>query len=280
VIGDFTLADLADGTYLLIGSGPAEAYHMRWFQEHLPSPAEVTIKPYGLGLTGLTIAGPRARELLASVTDEDDSTEAFRFMDIKRMEIGIIPCLVGRVSFTGDLGFEIWVAAEYQRALFLLLEAAGQEHGVKLFGTRAVNALRLESGYGTWAREYRPIYGALEAGLNRYVDLNTDEAFIGQKSAQEEAATGGRYRLRAFSVDCKTADPIGDEPIYLGGACCGWITSGAYSHTFGKSIGLGYVPAAHADVAGASWEVEVLGERLPAQLLSEPLFKSNAKRRP
>ena len=140
-------------------------------------------------------------------------------MDIRRIDIGMAPCLVGRVSYTGDLGYEIWVAPEYQRHVFETLLDAGAEFGIGLFGSRALNALRLEKSYGSWAREYRPIYGPLEAGLDRFVAYSKEADFIGKAAAIAERKSGGKLRLRAFIVEADDADVIGDEPIWFGGRC-------------------------------------------------------------
>jgi dimethylglycine dehydrogenase len=115
-------------------------------------------------------------------------------MGVRRLDVGMAPCLVGRVSYTGDLGYEIWMAPEYQRAVFHALMAAGRAFGIGLFGGRASNALRLEKGYGSWAREYRPTYGPLEAGLDRFVAYGKEADFIGREGALEERQNGGRYR--------------------------------------------------------------------------------------
>ena len=149
--------------FLLTGSGVAEQYHMRWFEKHLPADGSVRIEALGLSRVGLSIAGPVARNVLQKVSRADVSNEAFPFMAIRELDLGMAPCLVGRVSYTGDLGYEIWMAPEYQRHVFELLMKVGEEFGIGLFGGRALNSLRLEKNYGSWAREYRPIYGPLEA---------------------------------------------------------------------------------------------------------------------
>ena len=160
----------------------------------------------------------------------------------------MIPALVGRINYSGELGYELWVAPEYQRALFDQLMAAGEEYGIRLFGFRALMSLRLEKSYGTWYREYRPIYTLHEAGLQRYVKL--DHEFIGRAAYEKEAETGPERRLVAFVVEPdpdEPADVIGDEPIWHDGAVVGWVTSGAYGHHVKESIALGYVPTALAD---------------------------------
>ena len=160
LIGDFTLAHVAregkSGEWMIFGSGVAEQFHMRWFERHLPDDGSVAVEALGLGRVGLSIAGPKARHVLAKVTRADVSNAAFPFMAIRAMDIGMSPCLVGRVSYTGDLGYEIWMAPEYQRSVFQALMEAGKEFSIGLFGSRAFNALRLEKNYGSWARAVPP----------------------------------------------------------------------------------------------------------------------------
>ncbi|KQX51575.1 MULTISPECIES: GcvT family protein [unclassified Ensifer] len=277
LIGDFTLAKLEEGDFLLVGSGIAEDYHMRWFEAHLPADGSVTLKALKLELAGLSIAGPKARDVLESLTHLDVSDADFPFMDIRRMDLGMAPALVGRVSYTGDLGYEIWMKPEYQRYLFELLMEKGAASGIRLFGLRALNALRVEKSFGSWAREYRPLYGPVEAGLGRFVATGKDADFIGKAAAVKEKADGGAMRLRTFVLDARDADVIGDEPIYLDGVVRGWVTSGGYAHASGVSVAMGYVPKEIADRSDG-WSIELLGEILPARLQPHPLFDSNGQR--
>jgi len=274
LIGDFTLAKLGEGDFLVIGSGIAEDYHMRWFEQHLPKDGSVELKALNLALVGLSIAGPKARAVMQKLTHLDMSDAAFPFMDIRRMDLGMAPAIVGRVSYTGDLGYEIWMKPEYQRYLYDLILEAGAEFDIRLFGLRALNALRLEKSFGSWSREYRPLYGPQEAGLGRFVALKKEADFIGKAAAAEEKANGGALRLRTFVLDAKDADVIGDEPIYLDGEVRGWVTSGGYAHPSGVSVAIGYVPREIADLDGP-WAIELLGEILPATLQRQPLFDAN-----
>ncbi|MCT7667683.1 GcvT family protein [Shinella kummerowiae] len=279
LIGDFTLAKLGEGDFLLIGSGIAEDYHMRWFETHLPKDGSVTLEALNLGLVGLAIAGPKARDVLQKLTHQDLSTAAFPFMTVRKIDLGMAPAIVGRVSYTGDLGYEIWMKPQYQRYLYDLIMEAGAEFDIKLFGLRALNALRLEKSYGSWSREYRPLYGPLEAGLERFVAVGKGADFIGKAAAKAERESGGELRLRTFILEAKDADVIGDEPIYLDGAVRGWVTSGGYAHAAGVSVAVGYVPKEIADIE-AGWSIELLGEVLAARLQPEPLFDpSGAKMR-
>jgi dimethylglycine dehydrogenase len=254
---------------LLIGTYAAESYYLRWFERHLP-PSGVSVRPCAMEYVGLSVAGPRSRELLQSLVRDDLSTAAFPFLSFRRMEVGMVPAYVGRVSFTGGLGYELWVTTDYQRALYDSLLKAGREFGIRPFGGRALNAMRLEKNFGTWAREYRPIYGPYEAGLGRFVDLQK-AAFIGRAAAAEEKESGGALRLLGFKVDASDADALGDEPIWHDGTVVGWVTSGGFGHRVGASLALGYVPAALAGAA-TGFEIEIIGERRPATPLTGAAF--------
>jgi dimethylglycine dehydrogenase len=265
LIGDFTICRIAAERMLLIGTLAAEAYYLRWFERHLPA-SGVQVRACAMEYVGLSVAGPKSRALLQGLVRDDLSSAAFPFLSFRRLDLGMIPALVGRISFTGELGYEIWVTPDYQRALYELLVAAGAAHGLRPFGARALNAMRIEKGFGTWAREYRPIYGPYEAGLARFVDLEKGD-FVGRAAAMQERAGGGAMRLAAFAVSAADADAIGDEPIWHEGRVVGWVTSGAYGHRVGRSLALGYVPAAVAD-ASAGFQIEILGERRAAERLA------------
>ncbi|MEM7711564.1 MAG: FAD-dependent oxidoreductase, partial [Pseudomonadota bacterium] len=263
--GDLTISCLPESgaeAFFLAGSGMAEVFYTRWFERNMPTDGSVQLEVVGLGLTGLSVAGPHSRALMEAVTGRDLSNAAMRFMSVRYMDVGLAPTIVGRVSFTGDLGYEIWLKPEYQRSVFDLLLQAGKPLGIRPFGLRALNAMRLEKNYGGWAREFRPIYGPLEAGLDRFVAYSKEADFIGKAAAITERDQGGDLRLKAFTVEAKNADVMGDEPIWLGDEMVGWVTSGGFAHNAGRSMALGYVPRAHAATEGP-WSIELLGDRLP-----------------
>jgi dimethylglycine dehydrogenase len=275
LIGDFTMARVSQDRVFLVCTYAAEDYYRRWFERHAP-PSGVSVRPCAMQYVGLSVAGPRSRALLQSLTHEDLSTAAFPFLTFRRMDVGMIPALVGRISFTGDLGYEIWVTSEYQRALYDLLIGAGAEYDLKLCGGRALNAMRLEKSFGTWAREYRPIYGPYEAGLGRFVDLRK-ESFVGRAAALEEKESGGKLRLVTFTVDARDADASGDEPIWHDGRVIGWVTSGGYGHSVQRSVALGYVPKEYAE-ASSGFEIEILGERCKASRQAAAVFDPDGSR--
>jgi dimethylglycine dehydrogenase len=268
LIGDFTVAKAADDRFYIFGSGPAEEYHMRWFEAHLDGDASV--RPLGTELCGLSIAGPKAQALLAKATGEDVSTAAMPFLSFREMDVGLVPAKVGRISFTGDLGYEIWCRGDCLLALHDRLTATGEAFGLKPFGGRALMSLRLEKNWGAWAREYRPIYGPYEAGLGRFVSLRKN-AFIGREAAAREKAEGGERALLAFTVDTGNVDVIGDEPVWHAGKVVGWVTSGGYAHWAEKSVAMGYVPAGLAG-EDEGFEIEIVARRYPARPQRAPLF--------
>jgi dimethylglycine dehydrogenase len=257
---------------MIFGSGIAEEYHMRWFLQHLPQTG-VFIRALGLDLVGMQIAGPKSRELLSRIVDRDVSNAAFRFMDIARVDVGMLPAIVGRVSYTGDLGYEIWVKPEHQRALLDMLRTQGEGLGLKPFGARAFNSMRLEKSFGSWSREYRPIYTPFEAGLDRFVALDKGP-FIGSEALKTAPKS---LVLTSFAIEATDADVLGDEPILRDGAVVGWVTSGGYAHGSKASVALGYVRAEAHDAA-ARYQIEVLGEAREAKVLLEPLFDPTGSR--
>jgi dimethylglycine dehydrogenase len=276
IIGDFTIAKAAEGRYMMWGSSQAQIYHMRWFEQHLPKDGSVRVTPYGMKLIGLSIAGPKSRELLQRLTDDDVSNEAFKFMDYREMEVATVQAKVNRVTYTGDLGYEIWVAPEYQRRLYESITEAGADLGLKPFGMRALLCLRLEKNFGTWFREFRPIYGAFEAGLERFVKLDKPD-FIGKAAALKEKTEGPKKTRIFMVVDADDCDVMGDEPIWVDGKVVGWVTSGGYGHYVDQSLAQGYIPT-ELIKPNMQLEIEILGERRKARLQMDPPFDPEAKR--
>ena len=273
--------------FVVFGSGIAERYYERWFDAHLPTDGSVSYQTLGAEMCGLAIAGPAARTLLAEVTDSDVSAHGMRFMAFSEMEVGQAPVWCGRISFTGDLGYELWMPARYQRYVFDLLRSAGEAHGLELFGLHALNSLRLEKGFGSWLREYRPDYDPFEAGLGRFVRM--EKNFIGRDAlAKKHGDTGPAggvpstgLRLCTWTVDVGTGadacDVIGDEPVWHDGKVVGWVTSGGYAHHSEASVAMGYIPAALAD-SPCRFEIEIVGTRREARLVESCLWDPEGTR--
>jgi dimethylglycine dehydrogenase len=157
-----------------------------------------------------------------------------------------------------------------------VLTRAGRDHGLRLFGAHALNSLRLEKSYGAWATEYRPVYDPYEAGLGMFVKPDKGD-FVGREAAEKVRTSGPARRLVTFTVDADDADVTGDEPIWHGSDVVGWVTSGGFAHTVGKSVALGYVPV---ELAGADegFAVEVVGARRAAERLDACLFDPGGAR--
>ncbi|TPI72900.1 FAD-dependent oxidoreductase [Mesorhizobium sp. B3-1-3] len=217
LIGDFTIAKTGEDRFMIWGSSAAQKYHMRWFEKHLPKDgpraSEVRIHRFDQTLVGLSIAGPKSRDLLQKLVDVDVSTKAFRFMDFREMAVGGAPCMVNRITYTGDLGYEIWMAPAYQRLVYKAIKEAGAEFGLVDFGMRALLSMRLEKNFPTWFRELRPIYGPFEGSMDRFIKLEKND-FIGREASAKEHAEGPKLRRVSFIVDAADADVMGDEPIW------------------------------------------------------------------
>ncbi|MBZ9858343.1 FAD-dependent oxidoreductase [Mesorhizobium sp. CA12] len=217
LIGDFTIAKAGprngEDRFMIWGSSAAQKYHMRWFEKHLPKDGSVRIHRFDQTLVGLSIAGPKSRDLLQKLVDVDVSTKAFRFMDFREMAVGGAPCMVNRITYTGDLGYEIWMAPAYQRLVYKAIKEAGAEFGIVDFGMRALLSMRLEKNFPTWFRELRPIYGPFEGSMDRFIKLEKND-FIGREASAREHAEGPKLRRVSFIVDAADADVMGDEPIW------------------------------------------------------------------
>ena len=273
LIGDFTISCLGEEAFQLTASYGSQAYHMRWFEQNEMD--GVTVENVSDKLTGFQIAGPKAREVLAACTRSDIST--MKFMDVRHMTVGMVDCLVQRVSYTGDLGYEIYCDPMAQRALWRTLWEAGQDHGMLAFGMRAMMSLRLDKFFGSWLSEFSPDYTAAETGLDRFISFKKNANFIGRTAAEAEREAGPARKLCAFEVDADDADVNAYEPIWLGGEVVGFCTSGGYSHHAGKSIAQGFVPLDQAH-NGLEVKIEILGKMCNARLITTPLFDADGAR--
>lgn len=309
LIGDFTIAKAADKRFMIWGSSGAQIYHMRWFEQHLPKDGSVAIHRFGQTMVGLSIAGPKSRALLEKLVDGDVSNEAFRFMDYREMDVAGCPCRVNRISYTGDLGYEIWMEPAYQRTVYQAIKSEGAPLAIADFGMRALLSMRLEKNFPTWFAELRPIYGPYEGAMDRFVKLSKND-FIGRQSAAVELEKGPKVRRVSLIIDAQDTDVMGDEPIWAkvgdrdyglispphgygaprfdahgvelpkpdsqrDGAwrVVGWVTSGGYGHYVKMSLAQGYLPADLAERSEEGLlEVEILGHRCPARIAVEPPF--------
>ncbi|MDG1947430.1 MAG: FAD-dependent oxidoreductase [Amylibacter sp.] len=308
LIGDFTIAKASENRFLIFGSLSATKYHMRWFEKHSKFYKSLKIKRFDMTLHGLSIAGPNSRKVLQKLVDEDISNSKFQFMGFREMNVNGAPCMINRLSYSGDLGYEIWMAPEYQRKVYRGIKAKGAEFNIKDFGMRALLSMRLEKNFPSWFAELRPIYGPYESRMERFIKINKPK-FIGQKAAKQELLDGPKISRTSFIVDAGTSDVSGDEPIWAKtekvydfidpphkhGAkrfnskgnelsssnsqqdgkwkVVGWVTSGGYAHSIKASMAQGYIPTDLSQVTQKGlFEIEILGKRYPCQIMDNPPF--------
>ena len=273
LIGDFTVSCLSETLFHLTASYNTQAYHMRWFLQN--QNLGVTIENISDCLTGFQIAGPNAAKVLEAVTLSE--IESIQFFDVRRMAVGMIQCLVQRVSYTGDLGYEIYCKPIEQRQLWKSLWTAGQVYNMKPFGMRAMMSLRLDKFFGSWMYEFSPDYTAAETGFDRFIDWSKPEDFIGRAAALKEKRNGAKRKLVAFEVEAEDVDVIAYEPVWIGGRVEGFCTSGGFSHFAQKSLALALIPIELVQ-SDLSVEIEILGKMRKAQFLDQPLLEDHLGR--
>ncbi len=277
IAGDATVTRTGEEEFWIVSSGAAERYHARFF-DMVPLPDGTRFETQTEAVCGFNLAGPASREILQSLTDTSLETAEFPFMASRRISVAGVQCLALRVSFTGDLGWELHCATQDQETLYRALLEAGQAHGAGPVGARALMSLRIEKGYGSWGREYSPEYWPQEVGLDRLCKM--DKHFLNKAAAEEVLARPARERLVLLHLDeaavnASDADATGGEPIFRNGKGIGRVTSGTYGYTVGKSLALGFVAGAEA---GAEVDVMILGRPHRARILSEPPFDPRGAR--
>jgi len=275
LIGDFTVMNLGEDLFQLTASYSAQAFHLRWFEQHMQS--GVKIENVSLDKVGFQIAGPKARELLSRITDDDVSHESFKFLSVKPVKINNISALVARVSYTGDLGYEIYVDSSAQNRLYEILSDAGDDLSLKPFGMRAMMSLRLEKSFGSWMNEFKPDYTAAETGMDRFIDFDKSVDFIGKKAALAEKQNPPARGLCTMIVDALDADVCGYEPVWKDNDVIGFVTSGGFAHYCQKSVAFALIPTEMIN-EGNEFEIEILGEMRKATIFVETLFDSSALR--
>ncbi len=263
--GDFTVACLNENKFLVFGSGSVQEMHRRWFENHLES-FDVDYKNRSDDFHGLALSGPNSRKLMQKLVKEDISNENFKFRDVKEMFVGGVPAIVNRISFTGELGYEIYVAPHFQLKLYEEIELYGNEFNIQPFGSRALMSMRLEKNWGAWGLDFRPDFTAKESGLNNFIDWNKD--FIGKKIALEDNSS---LRLTYLDVDTKDIDVTNNEAVIFNNKCVGYVTSGGYAHYSNKSIAYTYLDKKITSDE-KNLQIEINGNFYNCKILKEPLY--------
>ena len=270
--GDLTVACLGDEDFMLFGSGAMQDAHSRFFARTLPD--TVRHENETGGWHGIGLAGPQSRELLQRITRLDVSADALKFRDTRRTFVGGVPVILNRLSFSGELGFEIYCRPQFLLLLSEAIEEAGADLDYRWYGARTLMSLRLEKGWGAWGLEFRPDFNAVESGMDVFINWNKD--FVGKEATARFRDEGVDRKLVTLTVDTPM-DVTLDEAVLVNDAAVGYITSGGYAHHVGKSMAMAYVAAEHA-AAGTVVNVEIMGEMYPAEVQGAPLYDPNGGR--
>jgi len=263
--GDLTVACLDENRFIIFGSGAVQEMHRRWFEKHLKD-FNVVYKNRSDDFHGLALSGPKSRNLLQKLVRENISNENFKFRDVKEMYVAGVSAIVNRISFTGELGYEIYVAPHFQLKLFEEIESAGKNFNLKPFGTRALMSMRLEKNWGAWTLDFRPDFTAKESGLDIFIDWKKD--FIGKKSAENDKSN---LKLTPMIVETKDIDVTNNEAVLKDGKSIGYITSGGFAHYVEKSIAYSYLDK-KISKSNEKFQVEINGDFYDCSIIKEPLY--------
>ena len=274
--GDLTIMGLGDERFMIVGSGFLQEFHMHWFEQHSGG-MDVRIVNRSDELTAIAVAGPASRDLMKRVAAGDLDNDSMPFMSVRAMDVGLAPCRVARLSFTGELGYEIYVPGTYAGAVYDCLLAAGAKFDIRPFGMRALVSMGMEKSFGIWSREFTPDYTPVMCGMSRFVDYDKAD-FVGREAALADRDAEPEHRLVALEIDAGEADAWGYEPIWVGDDYAGYVTSGAYGHATEKSLALGYVKTPFLGAAGSDFFVHLADGRRPAGILPEPPYDPGAAR--
>ncbi len=279
--GDLTAFQWPDGQWWLMGSYYLREWHMRWFHQHLDS--GVCVCDISDDIVGFALSGPQSQRVLAHVTHQDVSSQALPFMGCGVFDIGMIGARVGRLSVTGELGYEIHCRASEHIALRQLLLEAGADHGLIEYGYNAMSSLRLEKSFGVWSTEFTQAYTPLMSGMDRWICWDKDD-FIGKAAAARERrqpspGTLTRHTSVTLAIDAKDADASGYEPLWHGDRRVGFITSGGYGHAVERSLALALVEREYSTI-GTAFTVPVVDLARQATIIpASPWDPSGARMR-
>ena len=274
---DFTVTRLAEELFLIVTGTAFGNHDLGWIRAHLPADGSVRVRDITSSRACLGIWGPRARDILAPLTRDDLSNEAFPYLTAREITLAHVPVLALRVTYVGELGWELYPPSEYGRGLWQTLWEAGRAQGMLAGGYRAIDALRLEKGYRVWSSDITPEETPYEAGLGFAVRLDKGTDFIGREALLAQKAAGPRRRLACLVLDDPRSVTLGNEPVRIDGAIVGRVTSGGYGHAVGKSIAYAYLPPERA-VPGTRGEIDVFGAWVGAEVVREPLWDPAGER--
>ena len=279
---DLTVSRLAEDSYYIVTGTGFATHDFAWIARNIPDGLDARLVDVTSAHAVLALMGPSARDVLQAVTDADVSNAAFPFGTWREVMIAGAPVRALRVTYVGELGWELHIPVECANAVYDALMAAGRPHGIANAGYRAIESLRLEKGYRAWGSDIGPDHTPLEAGLGWAVKMKQNVPFLGREALTEQASKPLGKRLAGFTVEDPAIVLLGRETIFRDGRQVGWLTSGGYGYTVGRSIGYGYVRnggGVSTDyLTSGRYELEVASERVPATLHLAPLYDPRMER--
>jgi glycine cleavage system aminomethyltransferase T len=273
---DLTVTRLSDTAYLVITAAAAARRDFGWLRRHIPEGAHSVATDIGSSLAVLSVMGPNSRALLEKLSGADLSNAAFPFATSKQIEIGSAQVRASRITYVGELGWELYIPTEFALGVFDAIVSSGEPHGLTLAGLHALDSCRLEKAYRHWGHDIADEDTPIEAGLLFAVKLSTNVEFIGREALLRKRELRQNRRLLQFALVDREPLLYHNEPIWRGGRMIGRTTSGAYGHHLGRAIALGYVEdAAGIDqnwVAEGGFEIDIAGQRFAAEASLKPLY--------
>jgi 4-methylaminobutanoate oxidase (formaldehyde-forming) len=274
---DFTVARLGEELFSIV-TGTAFGNHDReWMRRHLPADGSVRIHDVTSRWACIGIWGPRARDVLAPLTPADLGNEEFPYMSLRETTIGDVPVRALRVTYVGELGWELYCPSEYGIGLWRTIWEAGEPHGIAAGGYRAIDSMRLEKGYRVWGADITPDETPDEGGVGFCAKLDKEGGFIGRDALAEARERGPRSRLCCLVLEDPHSIALGNEPVRVGGEIRGRVTTGGYGYTVERSIAYAYLPPGSAG-PGTGVAVEIFGRWVPGEVAEEPLLDPKGER--
>lgn len=273
---DVTVTRLGEDRFYVVSAAATERHDYEWIARHLPDDGSVRLDNVTSRYGVLTLAGPRSREVLQSLTDHDCSHKGFRFFRCQELHVGMAPIRALRLSYVGELGYELHHPIEYQRYLYDLVMEAGAQFEIVDWGYRALDSMRLEKAYRLWGVDMTADWSPLQAGMERFVALDKGD-FIGRDALLREQERGVKHKLACLVIEVDDADPHGYEPVMSGDEVIGYVAAGGYGHIVEKTIALAYLPTPYAE-PGTELEVTMLGVRRAAKVVEQPLYDPKNER--
>jgi glycine cleavage system T protein len=273
---DLTVTRLAEDDYMVVTSGGSQVRDFHWLQSHIPDDANAIATDVTSGYAVLAVMGPKARDFLQTLTPDDLSNDAFPFASSREIELGYAQVRASRITYVGELGWELYVPSEFAGGVYETLVEGGVGFGLRHVGMHAVNSLRMEKAYRHWGHDITNEETPLESGLGFAVAWDKAGGFIGRDALVRQRSAGISQRLVQFILTDPEPLLYHNEPVYRDGEIVGYITSGMYGHALGGAVGLGYVKfpdGTDADfVNTGKFEIEVVGVKYPAQASLRPLY--------